>query len=98
MRTRNGLRRPRRLVLAVAIVLPSYVTRDAASNYRAVARGLHGTAESVGAQVIDPAAQRWYRSGDLKRLWKDGVNLNGDGNACYSNKIMENLTRMGVAS
>jgi hypothetical protein len=83
----------------IIIVLPSYVTRDAASNYPAVAQGLLDTAESVGAQVIDPVAQRWYRNGDLKRLlWKDGVNLNGDGNAFYASKIMENLTRIGVAS
>jgi hypothetical protein len=83
--------------MAVVIVLPSYVTRDAASNYPAVAQGLRGTAESMGAQVIDLVAQRWYRNGDLKRvLWKDGVNLNGD--AFSANKIMENLTRIGVAS
>ncbi len=83
----------------IIIVLPSYVTRDAAGNYSAVAQGLRGIAESVGAQVIDPVAQRWYRGGDLKRLlWKDGVNLNGDGNAFYAAKIVENLTRLGVAS
>lgn len=83
----------------IVIVLPSYVTRDAANNYPAVAQGLRDTAESVGAQVIDPVAQRWYRGGDLKRLlWKDGVNLNGEGNAYYAAKITENLTRLGVAS
>jgi lysophospholipase L1-like esterase len=83
----------------IVIVLPSYVTRDVASNYPVLAQGLRGTAESVGAQVIDPVAQRWYRDGDLKRLlWKDGVNLSGDGNAYYSGKVIENLTRMGVAS
>ena len=55
--------------------------------------------KSVGAQVIDPVAQRWYRDGDVKRLlWKDGVNLSGEGNAYYADKIVENLTRMGVAS
>jgi lysophospholipase L1-like esterase len=83
----------------IIIVLPSYVTRDVASNYPVLAQGLRGTAESVGAQVIDPVAQRWYREGDVKRLlWKDGVNLSGDGNAYYSGKVIENLTRMGVAS
>jgi lysophospholipase L1-like esterase len=83
----------------IIIVLPSYVTRDVASNYSVLAQGLRGTAESVGAQVIDPVAQRWYRDGDVKRLlWKDGVNLSGDGNAYYSAKVVENLTRMGVRS
>jgi hypothetical protein len=83
----------------IIIVLPSFVTRDAASNYPTVAQGLRDTAESVGAQVIDPVGQRWYRNGDLKRLlWKDGVNLSGDGNAFYASKITENLTRIGVAS
>jgi lysophospholipase L1-like esterase len=83
----------------IIIVLPSYVTRDVASNYPVLAQGLRGTAESVGAQVIDPVAQRWYRGGDVKRLlWKDGVNLSGEGNAYYSDKVIENLTRMGVAS
>jgi lysophospholipase L1-like esterase len=83
----------------IIIVLPSYATRDVASNYPVLAQGLRGTAESVGAQVIDPVAQRWYRDGDVKRLlWKDGVNLSGEGNAYYSDKVIENLTRMGVAS
>jgi lysophospholipase L1-like esterase len=82
----------------IILVLPSYVTRDAASNYPVLAQGLRGAAESVGAQVIDPVAQRWYRDGDVKRLlWKDGVNLSGEGNAYYSDKVVENLTRMGVA-
>jgi lysophospholipase L1-like esterase len=83
----------------IIIVLPAYVTRDVASNYPVLAQGLRGTANGVGAQVIDPVAQRWYRDGDVKRLlWKDGVNLSGDGNAYYSRKIVENLTRMGLAS
>ena len=83
----------------IIIVLPSYAARDVASNYPVLAQGLRGTAESVGAQVIDPVAQRWYRDGDVKRLlWKDGVNLSGEGNAYYADKIVENLTRMGVAS
>jgi lysophospholipase L1-like esterase len=83
----------------IIIVLPSYVTPSVASNYPALAQGLRQTAESVGAQVIDPVAQRWYRDIGVKRLlWKDGVNLNGDGNAYYADKIIENLRRMGVAS
>jgi lysophospholipase L1-like esterase len=83
----------------IIVVLPSYVTRDVASNYPVLAQGLRDTAKSVGAQVIDPVAQRWYRDGDVKRLlWKDGVNLSSDGNAYYSAKVIENLTRMGVGS
>jgi hypothetical protein len=85
--------------VTIVIVLPSYVIRDAAGNYPAVAQGLRGTAESLGAQVVDSLAQRWHRNGDLKRLlWKDRVNLNGDGNAFYANEIMKTLTRMGAAS
>jgi lysophospholipase L1-like esterase len=83
----------------IIIVLPSFVTPKVANNYPALAQGLRRTAESVGADVIDPVAQRWYRDIDVKRLlWKDGVNLNGDGNAYYADKIIENLTRMGFAS
>ena len=81
------------------IVLPSYVTPVVPSGYPALAEGLRSAAESVGARVIDPVAQQWYRGSDVKRLlWKDGVNLNGDGNAYYAGKIIENLTRMGIAS
>ena len=83
----------------MVIVLPSYVTPVVSSGYPALAEGLRSAAESVGARVIDPVAQQWYRGSDVKRLlWKDGVNLNGDGNAYYAGKIIENLTRMGIAS
>ncbi len=83
----------------IVIVLPSYVTPVVPSGYPALAEGLRSAAESVGARVIDPVAQQWYRGSDVKRLlWKDGVNLNGDGNAYYAGKIIENLTRMGIAS
>lgn len=83
----------------IVVVLPSYVTKNVASDYPALADGLRASAQSVGADVIDPVAQHWYRDIDLKPLlWKDGVNLSADGNAYYADKIIENLTRMGVAS
>jgi hypothetical protein len=71
--------------------------RDAA--YPALARRPRSAAESVGVCLIDPVAQQWYRGNDVKQLlWNDGVNLNSDDNAYYANKIIENLTRMGIAS
>jgi lysophospholipase L1-like esterase len=83
----------------IIIVLPSYATPDAADNYAAVAQGLRGIAESVGASVIDPVAQGWYQGIDLTPLlWDDGIHLNHDGEIYYANKIMANLKQMGFAS
>lgn len=83
----------------IVVVLPSYAVRDVPVNYPVLAQGLRSSAESVGAQVIDPIAQHWYRDVDVKQLlWKDGVNLNGEGNAYYAAKIIQNLARMGIAS
>lgn len=83
----------------IVVVLPSYVTAEVASTYPALAQGISRAAEDVGAQVIDPVAEHWYRGDGLKKLlWTDGANLNGDGNVYYADKIIENLTRMGIAS
>ena len=83
----------------IILMLPAYATPGVAANYPAVAEGLRRAAESVGAYVIDPVAQRWYRDVDVKPLlWLDGVHLNGDGETYYADKITENLKQMGFAS
>lgn len=82
----------------IVVILPSYVTAQAASNFPVVAEGLRRAAESVGAQVIDPVAQGWYRGIDVKPLLaRDGIHFNGEGNKYYADKIMENLGKMGLA-
>ena len=64
----------------IIIMLPASATPDVAANYPAVAEGLRRTAESVGAYVIDPVAQRWYRDIDVKPLLRqDGIHLNDNG-------------------
>lgn len=82
----------------IVILLPAYATTDVAANYDAVAQGLRSTAESVGADVIDPLAQGWYRDIDVKALQKDGIHLNDNGEIYYAHKIIENLKQMGSAS
>jgi lysophospholipase L1-like esterase len=79
----------------IIVMLPSYATATVADNYPALAQGLRRTAESVGAYVIDPVAQGWYRDVDIKPLLLDGgADFNGEGNSYYANKIVENLARM----
>lgn len=85
----------------IIVMLPASATADETAHYRAVADGLRRTAESVGAYVIDPVAQGWYRDIDVKPLlWQDGdgTHLNGDGETYYADKIIENLKRMGFGS
>jgi lysophospholipase L1-like esterase len=83
----------------IIIMLPSYITPDAAVNYPAVAQGLRATAQSVGASVIDPVEQRWYRGIDVKPLlWLDGIHPNSNGQIYYADKVVENLKQMGFAS
>ena len=81
------------------IMLPAYATPDVPANQPAVAEGLRRAAEGIGAYVIDPVAQRWYRDVDVKPLlWLDGIHLNGDGETYYGDKIIENLKQMGFGS
>jgi lysophospholipase L1-like esterase len=83
----------------IAIILPAYARPDVAANQPAVAEGLRRAAERVGASVIDPVAQRWYRDVDVKPLLApDDVHLNGDGQMYYADKIIENLKQMGFGS
>jgi lysophospholipase L1-like esterase len=83
----------------IIINLPTYATPDVPANQPAVAEGLRRAAESIGAHVIDPVAQRWYRDVDVKPLlWLDHIHLNADGEAYYAKKIIENLKQMGFAS
>ncbi|UQX12192.1 SGNH/GDSL hydrolase family protein [Candidatus Mycobacterium methanotrophicum] len=84
----------------IVIVLPASATPNENANYPAVADGLRRTAESVGAHVIDPVAQGWYRDIDVKPLlWQDGIHLAGDvGETYYADKITESLKLMGFGS
>lgn len=85
----------------IAIILPASATPDKTTNhYPAVADGLRRTAERVGAYVLDPVAQGWYRDIDMKPLLsQDGTRLAGDaGETYYADKIIENLKLMGFGS
>jgi lysophospholipase L1-like esterase len=79
----------------IIMILPASATPAVADTYPAVAEGLRRTAESVGAYVIDPVAQRWYRDIDAKALMgPDGIHLDSYGNAYYADKVIENLKQM----
>jgi hypothetical protein len=83
----------------IIIVLPATATATVAANYAALAGGLRRTAESVGAYVIDPVEQGWYRDADVKPLLqKDGVHLTNNGEIYYADNIIKNLQHMGGAS
>jgi GDSL-like lipase/acylhydrolase family protein len=84
----------------IVVVLPASAAPDENANYPALADGLRRTAESVGAHVIDPAAQGWYRDIDVEPLLRqDGIHLAGDvGETYYADKITENLKLMGFGS
>jgi GDSL-like Lipase/Acylhydrolase family len=111
---RNDLGQPAELVMAAAdeyvkkvrsdwpkakivILLPA--TPDETANNPTVADGLSRTAESVGAYVIDPVAQGWYRDIDVKPLMgQDGIHLNANGEVYVADKIVESLKLMGFGS
>lgn len=85
----------------IIVMLPASATAHETANYPAVADGLRRTAESVGAYVIDPMAQGWYRDIDVKPLlWQDGdgTHLNYHGESYCADKIIENLKLMGFGS
>jgi GDSL-like Lipase/Acylhydrolase family len=85
----------------IIVMLPAATTTDQTANYPAVADGLRRAAESVGAHVIDPLAQGWYRDIDVKPLlWqdKDGTHLNANGEVYFADKIITSLKQMGFGS
>ncbi len=82
----------------IIVMLPSYVSADEASNYPAVSAGMRRSAEEVGAYVIDPVAEGWYRGKNLAPLfWKDGIHLNAAGNEYYASRITHDMRAMGLA-
>jgi hypothetical protein len=82
----------------IIVLLPAYATPDVAANYPAVAEGLRRTAEGVGAYVIDPVEQGWYRDIDVRSLQKDRSHLNDHGEVYYARQVIANLRRMGSTS
>jgi hypothetical protein len=83
----------------IIVMLPASAAADETANYPAVADGLRRAAESVGAYVIDPVAQGWYRDIDVKPpLWQDGTHLNANGETYYADKVIKSLKQMGFGS
>lgn len=83
----------------IIIVLPAAFASDAGQDHPEVADGLRRTADSVGARVIDPAAQLWFRGVEMGPLLSlDGSRLNDAGQDYYADKIVENLKQMGFTS
>jgi hypothetical protein len=84
----------------IVILLPASAAPDEKPNYPAVADGLRRTAETVGARVIDPVAEGWYRDIDVTPLLsQDGIRLVGDlGETYCAGKIIESLKQMGFGS
>lgn len=81
----------------IVVILPSYVSADEATNYRAVSEGMRRSAEEVNGYVIDPVAEGWYRGRDLAPLlWRDGVHLNAAGNEYYASRILDSMRAMGL--
>lgn len=83
----------------VIVVLPAAFTSETVQDRPDVADGLRRMADRVGARVIDPAAQQWFRSvGMTPLLAPDGVHLNDTGQEYYAEKIVASLRQMGFTS
>lgn len=82
----------------IIVMLPATATLDVPVNYSVVAQGLRLAAESVGAYVVDPVEQGWYRDVDVQPLRLDGIHLSNRGEVYYADRIIENLKHMGFAS
>jgi GDSL-like Lipase/Acylhydrolase family len=83
----------------IIVMLPTTAGPDENANYPALADGLRRAAESVGAYVIDPVAQGWYRDIDAKPLlWQDGTPVSADSETHYADNIIKSLKQMGFGS
>lgn len=82
----------------VVVILPSYITTEVASNYAAVSAGLLESAQRIGAYVIDPVAEGWWRDMELApMLYEDQIHPSAEGNVYYADRIVAALHRMEVA-
>jgi hypothetical protein len=82
----------------IIVMLPATATLDVLANYSVVSQGFRLAAESVGAYVVDPVEQGWYRDIDVAALRLDGIHLSNRGEIYYADRIVENLKHMGFAS
>jgi len=83
----------------IIIVLPASFASGGWQDHPEVADGLRRTADSVGARVIDPAAEQWFRGIEMMPLLaRDGTHLNDAGQDYYAEKIVENLKQMGLTA
>lgn len=82
----------------IVVVAPTFIRPDPAENYPQIAEQLRLTAASIGAYVVDPVAEGWFRNVDLAPLlWTDGVHLNAVGSNYYAEKITESIEQYGIA-
>jgi lysophospholipase L1-like esterase len=81
----------------IMVMLPQYISNQAAENFPMLADTIRAAAERIGAYVIDPVEQGWYQNIDLAPLfWNDGIHLGAYGNRYYADRIIENFEQMGL--
>lgn len=80
----------------ITLVVPSYITSTPAPDYPALRAGVDTIAAQVGAGVIDPVAEGWYRTVDPGWLWTDGVHPSAAGGEYIRQRLADDLRAMGL--
>jgi lysophospholipase L1-like esterase len=81
----------------IFVVTPAYINPRSAVIYPLVVEQIRLSADKIGANVLDPIAEGWWRDVDLgPLLWRDGLHLNSAGAEYYAEKIAEGMRRAGV--
>jgi lysophospholipase L1-like esterase len=82
----------------IVVMTPSYITDYMADNYPMLSERIRASAERIGAFVLDPVAEGWWKNIDLKPLlWTDGVHLNSQGVDVYADKVAQGMRRFGIS-
>ncbi|CAN5140166.1 hypothetical protein BH11ACT7_BH11ACT7_02400 [soil metagenome] len=83
--------------LAVFVMLPTFPSADADTEYRMRAVAVTEVVELQGGIVIDPIALGWYAGVDLSSLSiSGGSHLNQHGHVLIAGKLSDALARNGV--